>query len=224
MPFPQRPYTIAILALLLHSANSFLRRLPYLPTMLPKIIPYTSNTISTTPPTRPTKPSSHPTKTLLKSPGLQLLPFILQASRSNAGSAMLQPAPHVRALLSITVSKALANRAPMADASRQPDYAFNLTAPASESDFPVDLVAYQEYSPCQSILQDYDISNISHGSGSTKNNSNPVFSNIFAISVQNQSAGVTWSVESSAVYRWYMRRNIEGRGWSEGYIGHTRAW
>lgn len=97
MPFPQRPYTIAILALLLHSANSFLRRLPYLPTMLPKIIPYTSNTISTTPPTRPTKPSSHPTKTLLKSPGLQLLPFILQASRSNAGSAMLQPAPHTPA-------------------------------------------------------------------------------------------------------------------------------
>lgn len=87
----------------------------------------------------------------------------------------------------------------MADASRQPDYAINLAtfAPANESNYLVELVTYQEYSPCQFILQDYS-SNASNGSGSTRNSNNQVFSNIFAISVQNHSAGVTWSLENLA--------------------------
>ena len=167
--------------------------------MPPKVLRYTRNTISPTLPMRPTKPSSHPTKTPLTSTGLQWLPYILQVSQSNAGSAMLQPAPYVRNTSSPAVFKAFANRASMADASRHPDYAINLAtfAPANESSYLVELVTYQEYSPCQLILQDYTF-NASNGSGSAKNSNNPVFSNIFAISVQSHSAGVTWSAENPA--------------------------
>lgn len=113
---------------------------------------------------------------------------------------MLQPGPYVRALLSSIFSKAIANRAPMTDASRQPDYGLNLTtfAPASESNYRVNLAAFQEYSPCQLILQDLNNFKASNGSSFTKDNNNPVFSNIFAISVQNHSAGVTWSAVNPA--------------------------
>ena len=113
---------------------------------------------------------------------------------------MLQPAPYVRALPWPAVSKTFANRALTTDASRQPDYGSNITtfAPANESSYRVDLVEYQEYSPCQLILQDFGIFNATNGSSFTKDNNNPVFSNIFAISVQNHSAGLTWSVDNPA--------------------------
>ena len=88
----------------------------------------------------------------------------------------------------------------MTDASRQPDYGFNLTTftAANESGFHVPLETFQEYSPCQFILQDFNTSNASNSSGFTKDNNSPVFSNIFAISVQNHSAGVTWSADNPA--------------------------
>ncbi len=113
---------------------------------------------------------------------------------------MLQPAPYVRPLVGRAVSKAFADKALMTDASRHPDYGLNLTtfAPANESGYRVDLGTFQEYSPCQFILQDFDFLNGLNGSNFTKNNNNPVFSNIFAISVQNHSAGVTWSAENPA--------------------------
>lgn len=168
--------------------------------MPPRTPLYTRNTISPTLPTRPTKPSSHPTKTASTSLGPQSLPATLQLSQSSAGFEMLQPAPYVRSLFSPTVSTALANRASTTDASRRPDYGSNLTtfAPANESKFHVDLVTFQEYSPCQFILQDFNISSASNNSGITKDNNSPVFSNIFAISVQNHSAGVTWSADNPA--------------------------
>ena len=88
----------------------------------------------------------------------------------------------------------------MTDASREPDYGSNLTtfAPANESNYRVNLVTFQEYSPCQFILQDFHTFNASNSLESTKDNNNPVFSNIFAISEQNHSAGVTWSAENPA--------------------------
>lgn len=173
---------------------------PYHPIMPLRVPPYIRNTISPTLPTRPTRPSSHPTKTALTSLGPQSLPTTRQLSQSSAGFEMLQPVPYVRAVLSPTTPTALANRASMTDASRQPDYGFNITtfAPANESKFHVDLVTFQEYSPCQFILQDFNTSSTSNNSEITKDNNNPVFSNIFAISVQNHSAGVTWSAENPA--------------------------
>ena len=88
----------------------------------------------------------------------------------------------------------------MTDASRRPDFASNLTssAPSSEPIYTVALVTFQDYSPCQFILQDYNFSDASNGSSLPKDYYNPVFSNIFAISVQNRSAGVTWSAEHPA--------------------------
>ena len=88
----------------------------------------------------------------------------------------------------------------MTDASRRPDFASNLTmsAPSSEPIYTVDLVPFQDYSPCQFILQDYNLSDSSNGSRLPNDYDNPVFSNIFAISVQNRSAGVTWSAENPA--------------------------
>ena len=88
----------------------------------------------------------------------------------------------------------------MTDASRRPDFASNLiiSAPSSEPIYTVDLVTFQDYSPCQFILQDYNLSDASNGSSLPKDYYNPVFSNIFAISVQNRSAGVTWSAENPA--------------------------
>ena len=88
----------------------------------------------------------------------------------------------------------------MTDASRQPDFASNLTisAPSSEPNYTVELVTFQDYSPCQFILQDFNLSKASSGSSLPKDYYNLVFSNIFAISVQNHSAGVTWSAVNPA--------------------------
>lgn len=81
----------------------------------------------------------------------------------------------------------------IADANRQPHYGFNLTnfAPANQSTYRVVLALFQEYNPCHSILQDLNNLNTSSESSFTKNSNDPVFSNILAISVANQSARMT---------------------------------
>ncbi len=103
----------------------------------------------------------------------------------------------------------------MIDASRQPDFSFNLTslAPANESNHSVDLVAFQEYNPCHFILQDLENTKSSNTSASGRNN-NPVFSNIIAISVQNHSAGVGEPGAETNGYKWYKRRYVEEYGWT----------
>ena len=113
---------------------------------------------------------------------------------------------------------------PMADASRRPDYgSSNLItfALANESSYLLELATFQEYSPCQLILQDFDIFNASNGSSFPKNNNNPVFSNIFAISVQNHSAGVTWSAKSPAPEQ--TGTDGIGGGTSKSVAGNIRA-
>lgn len=112
---------------------------------------------------------------------------------------MPQQAPYVRFSFPQLIP-CLANRGTMTDASRRPDFASNLTisAPSSEPVYAVDLVTFQDYSPCQFILQDSNLSDASNGSSLLNDYHNPVFSNIFAISVQNRSAGVTWSAENPA--------------------------
>ena len=88
----------------------------------------------------------------------------------------------------------------MTDANRQPSFAIRLPtfAPANGSDHSVHLVVSQDYSPCQIILQSFNIYMASDSSGFAKEDNNLEFSNISAMDVQNLSAGVTWIVENPA--------------------------
>lgn len=133
------------------------------------------------------------------SPGLQSLPTTRRVSQSSAGLGMLQLVPFVRAFSLPDISKVFAKKKTIADASREPDYFSNITrsVPANGSSFLVDLMTFQEYSPCVFILEDLQF-NYSTVPGLTKNNVYAAFSNLFAISVQNHSAGVTWSADNPA--------------------------
>ena len=110
----------------------------------------------------------------------------------------------------------------MIDASRRPDFGSNLTslAPANDSTYRVDLMPFQEYSPCQFILQDLNAFDSLNSSGFKKNDNNPVFSNIIAISVQNHSAGVTWSADNPAPEQ--MGTDGIGGGTSKSAAGNTQ--
>lgn len=107
-------------------------------------------------------------------------------------------APHHPPSLSIECWTRNATTSPFY-ASREPDYFSNITrsVPANGSSFLVDLMTFQEYSPCVFILEDLQF-NYSTVPGLTKNNVYAAFSNLFAISVQNHSAGVTWSADNPA--------------------------
>ena len=105
----------------------------------------------------------------------------------------------------------------MTDASRKPDFGSNLTAlaPPDDSIYTIELMPYQEYSPCQFILQDLnDVESLYF-------DDSPVFSNIIAISVQNHSAGVTWSADNPAP----KQTGTDGIGGaaSESAAGHTQS-
>ena len=59
-------------------------------------------------------------------------------------------------------------------------------------------MASQDYSPCELILQSFNIRIASNSSSFAKEDNNLELSNISAIGVQNLLAGVRWIVENPA--------------------------
>lgn len=165
--------------------------------MLLKTLPCTKNTTSPASPMVPVKPSLHPTKTPSTFPELRSLLTTRQLAiecwlRDATTSPLCTSTRSGPTPLDIHYQSHNDRRQPP---NRPRVKSF---ASANESRYCVELVTLQEYSPCQFILQDLHTFNTSQGSSLTKDNNNLVFSNIFAISIQNHSAGVTWSGVDSA--------------------------
>lgn len=180
MSFPQRPSATAILALLFRIASLVSSQTTISP-----------NHASESPSVYQQYNFTYPTYATDQT--------ILTSYKDSVDVSWTSIAPNHSPSLSIECWIRNATTSPIY-ASRRPDFASNLTisAPSSEPIYTVDLVTFQDYSPCQFILQDYNLSGASSGSSLPKDYYNPVFSNIFAISVQNRSAGVTWSAENPA--------------------------
>lgn len=179
MPSPYRSSATIILAFLLHSASFASSQTTVSP-----------NYASQSPVTYQEYNFTYPAETDDQ--------IVLTSYKDSINVSWTSIAPHHPPTLSIECWIRNATTSPFY-ASREPDFFFNITTsvPANESSFLVDLVTFQEYSPCNFILEDVQF-NYSAISGLTKNNVYAAFSNPFAITVQNHSAGVTWSAENPA--------------------------
>lgn len=204
MPSSRKPSASAILFLLLHSAS------------------FASSQTTVSPNYASESPSIYQEYNFTY-PTYATDQTILTSYKDSIDVSWTSIAPHHPPSLSIECWIRNATTSPIY-ASRRPDYgSSNLItfALANESSYLLELATFQEYSPCQLILQDFDIFNASNGSSFPKNNNNPVFSNIFAISVQNHSAGVTWSAKSPAPEQ--TGTDGIGGGTSKSVAGNIRA-